>query len=253
MAAVVSFVEYDVDSPVMCESIKGFTSEEEISTRSKSNSTCSLNEDGNLKSILRNKGDTSGNSSDSESISSATDSIPEKFVEENPWLSVNDMLLRNRCWICKKIFHQRVRKTPFKVADLFWYFNDRLMSEKEGENLEPLRSENMHKCYEHYKNLMQENRIQEIFKNDDIQMWMTGLFCGISADCSKEAKYVVGEYEEDNGIICGQDPSTSTLTALTASEINARMRAASTATTVDGDAACPPNCGCENPWAFLNN
>lgn len=147
-----------------------------------------------------------------------------------PWLSINEMLTRNRCWLCKRIFPKGTKKMVFQLSDLIWYFNERWLSEKECAAVETMNSENLRDCYQSFKALSADNLLYSALQKQDLQMWMSGLVCGLNESCKQEAD-----------LICANSISG-------AAAGNSKIAKPADGLIQDG---CLPGCGCDNPWAYL--
>mmetsp|Transcript_20655 Transcript_20655/g.35106 ORF Transcript_20655/g.35106 Transcript_20655/m.35106 type:complete len:250 (+) Transcript_20655:79-828(+) len=219
-------------------------------------------------------------------------------AEKSPWTSINDMLIKNKCWLCQSPFPRGKPKKVFQVSQLLSFYKKhaQMMATKsnvevaqhveaqpgivdlsveggkgdgyEGEAFEntivdsetavtngSFISQNLQRCYESYVELIppvpsssgemgngeEENpdKLFAVFRENDVETWMSGLVCGMSADCKKELAYFI----EPKGKIKG---ATSTAS-------KAKNTTAGLFTFVsNNNPNCPPGCGCDNPWGFLS-
>ena len=49
---------------------------------------------------------------------------------ENPWSTINDMLIQNRCWLCRETFLRGKMKKVFMLSHLLAYVEERYKLEK---------------------------------------------------------------------------------------------------------------------------
>ncbi len=149
------------------------------------------------------------------------------FKKENPWKTVNDMLMQNKCWFCKQIFKRGKLKKVFQIYQVLQYFERRA-----AENLsnQILTSENLAACWEQYEAMGGKENLSSIISDMqqyDIETWMSGLTCYETEDCQRQYKYIFPEADEA--------PAASRHEKLAS-----MMK------------ECPPGCGCDNPWPFLS-
>jgi len=163
------------------------------------------------------------------------------------------MLIENRCWLCQEVFQRGKTKKVFQVSSLVECFERQMEHEKqiEEENLEDMGNESVSKkmfksrhlreCYESYQELVGSdkknmNKLLELLKDNDIELWMSGLICGTNEHCREEMAYFIADTLK----------SSSTSTKV------------STSTKIPGitfankDKDCLPGCNCDNPWPFLS-
>ena len=154
-------------------------------------------------------------------------------VSKSPWTTVNDMLIQNRCWLCRDGFKKGKIKKVFMISQVLEYF-ELLQSkdtEKDAEIETEIESPNLKACYDQYcKTAGEVDRVLRDLEANDIAPWMSGLVCGQSEACAREFNMIV-----PNGT-----RAKPAATSKVASEILKK---------VDD---CAPGCGCDNPWAFLS-
>eukprot|EP01038_Epipyxis_sp_PR26KG_P007316 gene7316-9968_t len=215
---------------------------------------------------------------------------PDDDIIGSPWATINDMLIENRCWLCKEKFPRGKQKKVFQVSDLLQFFGELMLQELpppptlESENLiediittnnlpkapendlklstaevnnsesanstinsinltlypglsgNTLKSENLRRCYNSYKKLLLKDggkgdELRSEFKNNDVEVWMSGLICAISEDCKNEQAYFITDKKKNSN-------------SLPTSTKDGKM--------ISDPKDCPPGCGCDNPWAFLS-
>lgn len=95
-------------------------------------------------------------------------------------------------------------------------------------------SGNLQRCYDNYMSLMEAgdgkpDRLFAEFQENGIEVWQSGLVCGMNPECKLELAYFIEKKHAGNGV---------------GKKVNS-MFALPSGTT------CPPNCGCDNPWPFM--
>lgn len=95
-------------------------------------------------------------------------------------------------------------------------------------------SENLQRCYDSYMLLMNEgdgkpDKLFAEFKEHGVEVWMSGLVCGMSPECKQELAYFIEKKHAGNGV----GKKVNSMFALPSGTI------------------CPPGCGCDNPWPFM--
>jgi hypothetical protein len=98
-------------------------------------------------------------------------------------------------------------------------------------------SRNLDACFRNYCDLMETGggniALATIFKENEIEMWMSGLVCNTSLQCNAELSLFLSTVARREGNISFTDAVDHSLQAMKA------------------DANCPPDCGCDAPWSFL--
>lgn len=177
-------------------------------------------------------------------------------MSTNPWLTINDMLIKNRCWLCEDVFQRGKVKKVFQVSALLEYFDRRLRHETiapdkpqdgiDSSNNEDISSKdafkakNLRNCYEHYKAVIGNDKeanakkFLDILKDNDIELWMSGLICGSKDACKEEMAHFIVD-------------APTTATSSTKSSKNSPFTFAN-----KDNKDCPPGCNCDNPWPFLS-
>jgi hypothetical protein len=164
-------------------------------------------------------------------------------IEKSPWLSINDMLIQNKCWLCEDVFPRGLKKKVFQVSHLTDYFYKRRLAEMKNEGLPQMYSRNLQRCYESYKALVpiddidNTDNLQKELQVNDVEVWMSGLLCGRTVGCMSDLCLIL---PENNRVEVSSKPTT------------AFAMGAIHGTAPDGSKECPPGCGCDNPWPFLS-
>ena len=190
-------------------------------------------------------------------------------VPKSPWRSISDVLIQNKCWLCENTFPRGKTRKVFQVSDLLTFYHNHQLrlqlpddynpddtGEKEavvedGEVAEgspnpesedsvpkstayTFISGNLQRCYDNYLSLMEagEGKPDQLFvefQQNGIEVWQSGLVCGMNPDCKLELAYFIEEKHTGNGV----GKKTNSMFAL------------------PSGTTCPPNCGCDNPWPFM--
>lgn len=165
-----------------------------------------------------------------------------------PFLSINAMLMVNKCWLCHQTFPRGLTKKAFQVQQLLIYFDKRYADEQRisaegGDPIPEILTETLKDCYNCYLQCIQEtgkkDRLIERIRDNDLDLWMSGLICNQTEFCRSDAELFLA-------------PPQGT----TSSAAKSDGRPSNTASTLSGitfaNKDCPPGCGCDNPWAFLS-
>lgn len=178
-----------------------------------------------------------------------------------PFASITNNLAMNRCWLCEQTFPRGTTKKVFQVQNLLEYFDRRLKDEtslaaassgaaEEMEENKPtvalvseFKTQNMSNCYAYYKNSVQINGGIEVLvkelRDRDLDLWMSGLICGLQVEtCGADADLFIAPSK------------TSHPASKKSSGFGAGLNLPAGITFANKD--CPPDCGCDNPWAFLS-
>jgi hypothetical protein len=185
-------------------------------------------------------------------------------VNISVFASINNMLIQNKCWLCEDIFQRGKMKRVFQLSDLLEFFLNRAIKEfplKEGlggeaNSLPPLRSKHLKDCYNLFKSLITldyssgslkivTDRVFEELKNDDLEVWMSGLVCGSTDICQEEACYFIKDLAPKQK--SSQPVSTDDSIV---DEVTKAFKP--TLLAMNGGKDCPPGCNCDNPWPFLS-
>ena len=144
----------------------------------------------------------------------------------SPWITVNETLAANCCWICNTKFKKGTMKKVIMISQILLFFNQ---IENDNNTNVFISSENLSRCYTHYiTNHKNYKLIIENMKASQVEPWMSGLACGKASDCCYDVDLILSI------------PASSSLESLAAGDNSMRSL-------LD----CPPNCGCDNPWAFI--
>lgn len=95
-------------------------------------------------------------------------------------------------------------------------------------------SSNLQSCYDSYIALMDSgdgkpDQLFAEFRKNGIEVWVSGLVCGMNPECKQELAYFIEKKHAGNGV---------------GKKVNLMFELPSGTT-------CPPNCGCDNPWPFM--
>lgn len=143
--------------------------------------------------------------------------------QENPWKSINSMLIQNKCWLCEQTFRRGKKKQVFQVFQLFSYFDE---MNDQGELAAPFECPNVQNCYESYCKMGGKNNIEGIVRflqDSEIETWISGLVCCLNENCARD------------------------FNRLFATDIRVETSNFDYMSRKD----CPPGCNCDNPWPFL--
>lgn len=165
--------------------------------------------------------------------------------DPSPWKSVNDMLIQNKCWLCEQTFPRGLKKKVFQVSHIIDYYYTRRNTELSESPVADMRTRNLRACYERYKALVSaenpENleKLEEEFKEIDVEVWMSGLICALNDDCIADMKLILPHETPEPNAAASLSYVINVGNGVHA--INGR-----------GDGKeCPPGCGCDDPWRFL--
>ena len=105
-----------------------------------------------------------------------------------------------------------------------------------GEEVTAMALESPHlvSCYESFCSLGGSTEaLLNKLREEECETWMSGLICALTPVCAREYMLLVPEGKV----------STATLSGMSTSTAGGK----------EGDAACPPGCGCDNPWQFVQD
>lgn len=161
---------------------------------------------------------------------------------EIPFLSINAMLMVNKCWLCHQTFPRGLTKKAFQVQQLLLYFDKRHSYEQRvllegGDPVPEIQTQTLKDCYDYYLQCIQEtgnkDRLIQQMRDNDLDLWMSGLICNQTELCRADAELFLAPLNTPSGD--GRVSSTRALPGITFANKD-----------------CPPGCGCDNPWAFLS-
>lgn len=189
---------------------------------------------------------------------------------KSPWASINDVLIQNKCWLCLSTFPKGGQKHVFEVSDLLTFYHNqhkrtlasaklteeedaqKASSSEETANTEAVvigtekdfkfTSNNLQNCYDRYVALMvagedKPDKLFEEFKANDVEVWMSGLVCGGTAECRQELAYFIENKQHAAG--GGQSSADK-------KKVNEMFSFA-----IPSGTGCPPGCNCEPSWPFM--
>jgi hypothetical protein len=148
-------------------------------------------------------------------------------MNSSSWVSINSTLNNNCCWICGKKFPKKMMKKVFMISQVIHHFKQIFDSQPNGYETRSrvFRSENLQECYNEFLNYNQNiDKMIEYMKVSGVEPWMSGLACGNALEC---------EYDVDQILSISPNLSLQNVNSL--------------------KNECPPNCGCDNPWAFVKS
>lgn len=178
-------------------------------------------------------------------------------VSSFPFLTITKNLTTNRCWLCEQTFPRGLTKRVFQIQNLLDYFKKRYELEKsstssgdmdtttegaisESDKIPPIRTKNLADCYARYKADMDSfeniDALLKEMRENDLDVWMSGLICALHGGCASDSSLFIEGYSNSAG------------TLSTATKAKPGIPIGITFANKD----CPPNCGCDNPWAFLS-
>lgn len=174
-------------------------------------------------------------------ISMKSTAIP--ISVRSPWLSVSDMLIQNKCWICMSPFQRGYKKKVFLVSQLISCLirlrKESILASENNLLLTEITSTNLKACYDVFLTLNgDETKLTEELKKYDVANWLSGLVCCRSVIC-----------KEEYGVLI---PSIDTDTTAAATEAAKALRETFIERAKTDINFCPPDCGCDNPWPFLS-
>lgn len=172
-------------------------------------------------------------------------------VAVSSWKSINDMLIQNRCWICKHIFQKGKKKKVFMVSQILQVFkeitenNNKKKEKIEGKEeieegnivddrvkiLTAFQNEAPYisLCWQSYQYYKGDNKkISEILDKADMQVWFSGLACTRNDLCSA----IYNSLFLDNS----REDQINSILALKGTFVKS--------------AVCPPGCDCG--WQFIS-
>lgn len=169
-------------------------------------------------------------------------------MTESPWKSINNMLIKNSCWLCQQQFPRGQTKNVFQVSQLIDFFTTRLEEEKNGKVFEEFQSEFLKSCYENFKSKDTGNfdtlfeTLSNELRENDIEVWMSGLVCAHNETCQKEVSLFIPAAF----LVSANQASTEGRGSI----IKRHKKSSAEMFAINSE--CPPGCGCDNPWPFLS-
>ena len=144
----------------------------------------------------------------------------------SPWESINITLGTNVCWICGNPFQKGKVKKMFMISQVLDYFK---MIKDLDQQITALSitTPNISNCYNEYVQYEYDvNKVIENMKKSRIEPWMSGLVCSTNEECQIIVEAIL-------------DTAPSPAISIQSNSIPRDPK------------ACPPDCGCDNPWAFI--
>jgi hypothetical protein len=197
---------------------------------------------------------------------SAAPAMQTTVVDDSrsPWLSINDMLIQNKCFLCEEVFPKGKVKKVFQVSHIIDYFKDRFEQEKVAP-LPPIQSRHLGRLYQRYCELLVETQPEQFVElllkelsNDDVEVWMSGLTCDLKEVCQNELRLFLNVPLPVGGdatamaksIVVSSESNTTAATGGEGGAKKPKSDIMSMMTFANKD--CPPGCTCDNPWPFLS-
>lgn len=149
----------------------------------------------------------------------------------SPWLTVLDMLITNRCWLCASTFQRGHKKKVFLVSQLISSLTrlseDVASGNLDAENAAKIKSANYSACYMAFTTELDSSasKLANELQKHDVAPWLSGLVCCRSQECADDYALLVPLANSGNSIETPRPPAYGVV--------------------------CPPDCGCDNPWPFL--
>jgi hypothetical protein len=154
-------------------------------------------------------------------------------ILRSPWLSISDMLIANRCWLCEAPFQRGYKKKVFLVSQLVSSMTRRIeeisSATDKAESVTEIESNNFRACFAAFSTELgcSETDLSAELLKHDVAPWLSGLVCCRTTNCATEYALLV--------------PSESSMKAALK-----KIEEQSAENQI-----CPPDCGCDNPWPFL--
>ena len=157
-------------------------------------------------------------------------------IVRSPWLSITDMLIANKCWLCMTPFQRGYKKKVFMVSELLSSLsrlNENILADgAAGEALAEIKSKNFSACYEAFTSELNcdESNLAAELRKYDVPVWTSGLVCSRTEACIQDFSLLVPAVDKSDQ---------------TTKKVVARLLPSAALP------FCPPDCGCDNPWPFL--
>ena len=221
----------------------------------------------------------------------AEEDVARNTAPENPWSTINEMLIQNRCWLCQETFLRGKMKKVFMLSHLLTYVEERYkLEEKVAQDpntptcrllntdvaavvnkaaqethaaqpasdaglpstagnvatsthpvppegltlnmLKTLESDNLRWCFEDFKALGgNKEAVEARLRAVECETWMSGLICARSTECAMEYLLIVPDGKVSTSVMVGDAGYQA---------VKSKNR------------DCPPDCGCDNPWAYIS-
>lgn len=153
------------------------------------------------------------------------------ITARSPWLTVLDMLIANKCWLCAATFQRGHKKKVFLVSQLISSLTrlseDVALGIADAEIVAKIKSANYNACYTAFTTELEcdASKLANELQKHDVATWLSGLVCCRSQECADDYALLMPSADAVNP---AETPRPQ------------------------GDGVfCPPDCGCDNPWPFL--
>ena len=149
------------------------------------------------------------------------------------WRSINDMLIQNRCWLCKHIFQKGKKKKVFLISQLIQKFRE-ISQNKDDERTKLLTAFSneipyLSLCWQSYQTLKgNETKLNDLLYQAEVQVWISGLICARNELCAAIYNSLFSENSREEQI--------ASILSLKGTFVKS--------------AICPPGCDCG--WQFIS-
>lgn len=143
------------------------------------------------------------------------------------------------------------QKKVFQIFHILQYFENISIHDSVIDNI---YGDHLKSCYEEYIALggqTNEDYIVNQMKSlSDIDTWMSGLICSQNECCVKQFNDIVPDNPTEMKKV--NEESISSSSEPVKRGLNWAMKRNGIKSKGLGKDDCPPDCGCDNPWAFLS-
>ena len=234
--------------------------------------------------LFQNAGPAAGDSAAAQGSTSGGALKAEKLRPENPWTTINDMLIQNRCWLCEGVFARGKMKKVFMLSHLLRYLEERHKLE-EAKSLDPstptcrqLTTEVVAAVAQQQQDKQQQapeggnvdvdNEAKEEAGDGGIMLdmvkdlsaknlqWCYEEFKALGGDQDKiSARLIEAECETwMSGLICARSPECAMEYLLIVPDGKVSTTIMPGESGFKGGSStenCDVNCGCDNPWHYI--
>ena len=203
----------------------------------------------------------------------------------NPWTSINDMLIQNRCWLCQNVFARGKMKKVFMLSHLLRYCEERYKLEQAkiadpsaptcreltteataaastqldgpsaSSDLGGAGTDGMEVNGEEQKRGIMLDMVKELSSKNLSYCYEE--FKSFGADQDKlSPRFIEAECETwMSGLICARTPECAMeyLLMVPDGKISSTIMAGESGFQAgSGGQNCDVNCGCDNPWHYIS-
>lgn len=201
--------------------------------------------------------------------------VKERQRPENPWMTINDMLIQNRCWLCEGVFARGKMKKVFMLSHLLRYLEERYKLE-EAKALDPSTPTCRQLTTEVVAAVAQQQQEKQGEEDKDKKeaddggimldmlkdlsakglQWCYEEFKALNGDQDKiSARLIEAECETwMSGLICARSPECAMeyLLIVPDGKVSTTIMAGESGFKGgSSDQNCDVNCGCDNPWHYI--